>query len=276
MNILDYGILAWHELGFYLTRDLEGFPTDMLNLSDISISFQGKKALDGISLSFEAKRTTVLIGPSGCGKSTILRIIVGLLLPDRGYVEFEGLRLSREIMLASRRRMGYVIQEGGLFPHLTGRDNVAIAAESLGKDRKAIEERIEELRRLVRLPADALERYPAQLSGGQRQRISLMRALMLDPALLLLDEPLAALDPMIRAELQEDLRAIFRSLGKTVLMVTHDMGEAVFFGDRIVLLREGRIVQCGGPEDLLQRPADVFVSKFIQAQRSPSERRPVQ
>jgi osmoprotectant transport system ATP-binding protein len=245
----------------------------MLNLSDIAISFQGKQALDGISLNFETGRTTVLIGPSGCGKSTLLRIVIGLLLPERGRVEFEGRELRPEIVLESRRRMGYVIQDGGLFPHLTGRGNVAIAAESLGRNRDSIDGRIEELRRLVRLPADALERYPAQLSGGQKQRVSLMRALMLDPALLLLDEPLAALDPMIRADLQEDLRNIFRSLGKTVLLVTHDMGEAVFFGDRIVLMRAGRIVQSGKPEELLRRPADPFVSRFIQAQRNPLERR---
>ena len=169
--------------------------------------------------------------------------------------------------------MGYVIQDGGLFPHLTGRANVAIAAECLGRDPASIAARVDELRQLVRLPGDALDRYPAQLSGGQRQRISLMRALMLDPALLLLDEPLAALDPMIRADLQEDLRDIFRALAKTVLLVTHDMGEALFFGDRIVLMREGSIVQEGTPEDLLHRPADPFVSRFIQAQRNPLERR---
>jgi osmoprotectant transport system ATP-binding protein len=245
----------------------------MLNLSDIAVSFDRRRALDGINLRLETGRTTVLIGPSGCGKSTILRIVVGLLVPDQGFIEFEGRRLDRESLFKSRRRMGYVIQDGGLFPHLTGRGNVAIAAESLGQNRIAITERIEDLRRLVRLPADALDRYPAQLSGGQRQRVSLMRALMLDPVLLLLDEPLAALDPMIRADLQEDLRSIFRSLDKTVLMVTHDMGEAVFFGDRIVLMREGRIVQSGEPEDLLQRPVDSFVSRFIQAQRNPLERR---
>ncbi len=247
----------------------------MLNLNNIAISFQGKPALDGINLSFETGKTTVLIGPSGCGKSTILRIIVGLLLPDRGQAEFNGRELSRDTMLECRRRMGYVIQEGGLFPHLTARDNVAIAAESFGKDRMEIEKRIEDLRLLVRLPFDALERYPAQLSGGQRQRVSLMRALMLDPDMLLLDEPLAALDPMIRADLQEDLRAIFRSLGKTVLMVTHHMGEAVFFGDCIVLMRAGRIVQSGAPDDLLQRPTNTFVSRFIQAQRSPLEGRSI-
>jgi len=247
----------------------------MISLSNISISFDHKPALDGINLRLEAGGTTVLIGPSGCGKSTLLRIVVGLLLPDRGRVEFEGRQLHPETMLQSRRRMGYVIQEGGLFPHLTGRGNVTIAAESLRQSQTVIANRIENLRRLVRLQPDALDRYPAQLSGGQRQRVSLMRALMLDPVLLLLDEPLAALDPMIRAELQEDLRHIFRSLGKTVLMVTHDMGEAAFFGDRIVLMRAGRIVQSGKPEDLLKRPADPFVTRFIQAQRNPSEREAV-
>jgi osmoprotectant transport system ATP-binding protein len=245
----------------------------MLNLSDITKSFDGRPALKGINLSLKTGHTTVLIGPSGCGKSTLLRIVVGLLVPDQGIIEFEGYKLDRGSIFKSRRRMGYVIQDGGLFPHLTGRGNVAIAAESFGQKREAIVERIDELRRLVRLPVDALDRYPAQLSGGQRQRVSLMRALMLDPALLLLDEPLASLDPMIRADLQEDLRAIFRSLGKTVLMVTHDMGEAVFFGDRIVLMREGRIIQSGEPEDLLERPVDSFVSRFIQAQRNPLERR---
>ncbi len=243
-----------------------------LCLSEIAIAFQGKSALEGITLDLEAGRTTVLIGPSGCGKSTLLRIVIGLLTPDRGRVEFQERELRAETMLQSRRRMGYVIQDGGLFPHLTAHGNVAIAAESLRQDRRAIDERIEELRRLVRLPPDALDRYPAQLSGGQRQRVGLMRALMLDPVLLLLDEPLAALDPMIRADLQEDLRSIFRSLGKAVLMVTHDMGEAVFFGDRIVLMRAGRIVQSGTPDDLLHRPADPFVARFIQAQRSPLER----
>jgi len=133
--------------------------------------------------------------------------------------------------------------------------------------------RIEELRCLVQLPEDSLERYPAELSGGQQQRVCLMRALMLNPDLLLLDEPLAALDPMIRTNMQSDLRDIFSSLGKTALMVTHDMGEAVFFGDRIVLMRDGRIVQSGKPEDLMKHPADPFVTRFIQAQRNTLERR---
>jgi osmoprotectant transport system ATP-binding protein len=244
----------------------------MLKLENIVLSFNHKPALDGISIDFETGQTTVLIGPSGCGKSTLLRMVAGLLMPDSGRVEFEGRELRREILLDARRRMGYVIQDGGLFPHLTGRGNIAIAAESFGQSHVTIARRIEELRRLVHLPKETLERYPAQLSGGQKQRVSLMRALMLDPALLLLDEPLGALDPMIRAELQEDLRNIFQSLHKTVLLVTHDMGEAVFFGDRIILMHEGHLVQSGTPSDLLERPASAFVSRFIQAQRNPMER----
>ena len=246
----------------------------MLKLKDVSITFNLKPALEGISYDFEPGCATVLIGPSGCGKSTLLRIIAGLLTPDRGTVEFDGRELRPEILHEARRRMGYVIQDGGLFPHLTARGNVAIAAESFGQSRDSIAQRIEELRLLVRLPEETLDRYPAQLSGGQKQRVSLMRSLMLDPALLLLDEPLGSLDPMIRAELQEDLRDIFRSLHKTVLLVTHDMGEAVFFGDQIILINEGRVVQSGTPSDLLRRPVDSFVSRFIQAQRNPLERGP--
>ena len=213
-----------------------------------------------------------MIGPSGCGKSTLLRAVIGLILPDDGCVELDGIELCPENIFHARARMGYVIQAGGLFPHLTVLHNITIAARSLHQDRNAILKRVEELRRLVQLPADLLERYPAQLSGGQQQRVCLMRALMLDPDLLLLDEPLAALDPMIRADMQSDLRNIFRSLGKTVLMVTHDMGEALYFGDRIVLMRDGCIVQSGKPDDLLKQPVDSFVTRFIQAQRNPLER----
>jgi osmoprotectant transport system ATP-binding protein len=245
----------------------------MLKLEDITIFFGDRAVLDRINLSLETGRTTALIGPSGCGKSTLLRIIIGLLVPDQGRIEFDGTELSPENITRSRYRMGYVIQDGGLFPHLTAVANVSIAAESNKLEKQRIRKRIEELRRLVQLPSDLLKRYPAELSGGQQQRVSLMRALMLDPDLLLLDEPLAALDPLIRADMQSELRDIFRSLGKTVLMVTHDMGEAVFLGDRIVLMREGRIIQNGEPEDLMQRPADPFVTHFIQSQRNPLERR---
>ncbi|MDP6952601.1 MAG: ATP-binding cassette domain-containing protein, partial [Alphaproteobacteria bacterium] len=168
----------------------------------------------------------------------------------------------------ARRRMGYVVQGGGLFPHLTAHGNVALMARQLGWSRQRIDARLAALAELVRLPGEILSRYPAQLSGGQRQRVALMRALMLDPDVLLLDEPLGALDPMVRHDLQTDLRAIFRSLAKTVVLVTHDLGEAAYFGDRIVLLRDGEVVQSGTADDLVSRPAEPFVEAFVAAQRS--------
>ena len=160
-----------------------------------------------------------------------------------------------------------VIQEGGLFPHLDARQNVSLLARYLGWSAARIDERIEQLHTLFKLPADLLDRYPNELSGGQRQRVSMMRALMLNPDLLLLDEPLAALDPMIRFDLQQELRDIFNEMDKTVLLVTHDMGEAGFFADTIVLLSGGGIVQAGSMSDLLKRPAQPFVEQFIRAQR---------
>jgi len=224
-----------------------------------------------VDLSIASGQTTVLIGPSGCGKSTILRLIIGLQTPDEGSIHFAGQVLKRDSLPTLRQRMGYVIQDGGLFPHLCARDNVALMARYLRWPDARIATRIAELAELTHFPVDALDRFPIQLSGGQQQRVSLMRALMLDPEVLLLDEPLGALDPMIRRDLQADLRDVFTSLGKTVLMVTHDLGEAAFFADTVVLLRAGRIVQQGTMEQLLREPADDFVQRFIQAQRSPLE-----
>jgi osmoprotectant transport system ATP-binding protein len=163
--------------------------------------------------------------------------------------------------------MGYVIQDGGLFPHLDAAQNVTLMARHLGWPSTRIEARLDEIVRMTRFPGEALDRYPLQLSGGQRQRVALMRALMLDPDVLLLDEPLGALDPLVRRELQDDLAALFVSLRKTVVLVTHDLDEAAFFGGRLVLMREGRIVQQGSLDDLLRRPADPFVSVFVKAQR---------
>jgi osmoprotectant transport system ATP-binding protein len=220
-----------------------------------------------MDLTVAAGRTTVLIGPSGCGKSTLLRLILGLVAPSSGTVVFDGRAVTAHNLLELRRRMGYVIQDGGLFPHLTAGDNVTLMARHLGWPMERTSARLDELRALTRLPADALDRYPSQLSGGQCQRVSLMRALMLDPDLLLLDEPLGALDPMIRAELQAELRAIFRRLGKTVVLVTHDLAEAGFFADTICLLRAGTIVQTGTLAALVDDPADAFVERFVNAQR---------
>ena len=175
--------------------------------------------------------------------------------------------MTRAGILDLRRRFGYVIQDGGLFPHLTARENIALMARHLRQPASDVDKRLTELCQLTRFVAQNLERYPVELSGGQRQRVSLMRALMLKPELLLLDEPLGALDPLVRARLQSDLKEIFGSLAQTIVLVTHDMAEAAFLGDTLVLMNEGRIVQQGRFDDLRNHPASGFVSEFINAQR---------
>ena len=240
----------------------------MIRLKDAGKRFGDTVALHPTSLTIEPAKTTALIGPSGCGKSTILRLMNGLLEPTTGAVEFEGRRVSRDSVFELRRRMGYVIQDGGLFPHLTAAQNVTLMARHVGVSADEAQQRLDELCTLTRFPKDGISRYPVELSGGQRQRVSLMRALVLNPDVLLLDEPLGALDPMVRASLQTELKAIFRSLGKTVALVTHDMAEAAYLGDHIVVLKEGRVVQEGSLDDLRERPSDEFISEFITAQRS--------
>ncbi len=240
----------------------------MFSLASVSKSYGGAPALEDVSLTTPVGHTTALIGPSGCGKSTILGLLTGLLTPDAGTITFEGEPITAERLPSMRRRIGYVIQEGGLFPHLSAMANVTLMARHIGWPASKIGGRVEALSKLARLSPDLLSRYPAELSGGQRQRVSLMRALMLDADVLLLDEPLAALDPMVRAELQEDLAGIFRELRKTVVIVTHDMNEATFFADQIILMRGGRIVQTGCADDLFDRPAEPFVTLFLRAQQS--------
>ena len=241
----------------------------MIRLENVAKTLSPRFALAPLSLDFENGSTSVLIGPSGCGKSTVLRLIAGLIAPDSGRVKFSAETLQPESAQALRLRMGYVIQEGGLFPHLSVEANVALAARFLKRPGAEIRKRLDELCDLVALSSPLLARYPRELSGGQRQRVALMRALMLDPVLLLLDEPLGALDPITRRALQGDLKNIFAQLGKTVIMITHDMGEAAHFAGELILMRDGKIVQRGTLDDLLKRPADPYVTEFISAQRSP-------
>jgi osmoprotectant transport system ATP-binding protein len=240
----------------------------MLTLRAVTKTYGNVEALHSVDLTVVAGRTTVLIGPSGCGKSTLLRLMAGLVGPSSGTVTLDGEPVTPATARALRRRIGFVVQDGGLFPHLTVRGNVTLQARYLGWERDRAETRLLELAELTHFPAGRLGAYPLELSGGQRQRVSLMRALMLDPNLLLLDEPLGALDPLIRSELQGELRDIFRSLGKTVVLVTHDLGEAAFLGDNLVLVQAGRVVQEGTFDDLVSRPADSFVTKFVNAQRN--------
>jgi osmoprotectant transport system ATP-binding protein len=243
----------------------------MLQLVGVSKSFGGTAALQPTNLIVPSGQITVLIGPSGCGKSTLLRLMAGLLQPDTGTVLFQDEPLTRANAVTFRQRIGFVVQDGGLFPHLTARGNVTLMARHLGWDDKRIEERLDRLTELTRLPRQLLGHYPVQMSGGQRQRVSLMRALMLDPALLLLDEPLGALDPLIRSDLQSDLKTIFQQLRKTVVLVTHDLSEAGFLGDTLVLMQAGRIVQQDTLPNLIAQPADEFVARFINAQRRGGE-----
>ena len=240
----------------------------LVRLSEASKRYAGASALQPTSLAIEQGQTTVLIGPSGCGKSTLLRLLIGLIEPDTGEIDFSGQAITPASVTGLRRRIGYVIQEGGLFPHLTARGNVELMARHLRRPAPDLQARLHELCALTRFPENALERYPIELSGGQRQRVGLMRALMLSPELLLLDEPLGALDPLVRAALQKDLKEIFARLGQTALLVTHDLPEAAYFADTIVLMNEGLIVQQGSMEDLRNRPAAPFVTEFINAQRT--------
>jgi osmoprotectant transport system ATP-binding protein len=240
----------------------------VITYRSVSHAYEHAASLQSVSLEVARGETVAVIGPSGCGKSTLLKIAAGLLAPLEGTVSVAGRELCAEAIGAIRRRVGYVIQSGGLFPHLTAEQNVTLAARSFGQDAPSIVARVRELTELVQLPSDVLQRRPGDLSGGQRQRVSLMRALMLDPDVLLLDEPFGALDPMVRFALQVELRELFSRLGKSVLLVTHDLAEAAFLSSHLVLMRAGRIVQQGTLRELTQAPVDEFVREFVRAQRA--------
>ncbi len=240
----------------------------MLELEHIHKSFEGRAVLADVSLTIPKGATYALIGSSGSGKTTLLRLTLGLIPFEKGYVKINEQPLSSFTPIEWADRIGYVPQEGGLFPHITGKQNVSLVPGLRKWPAARIDARVEELRTLVGLDTTILSRFPHEMSGGQRQRVAIMRAAMMDPPVMLLDEPMAALDPLIRSSLQEELKSIFQRLGKTVLIVTHDLGEAVFLAERITLLHQGRIIQTGTYRELLLTPADPFVSSFINAQRS--------
>jgi osmoprotectant transport system ATP-binding protein len=240
----------------------------MLAAQKITKSFGPIEALSDVSLEVASGTTGVVIGPSGCGKTTLVRVIMGLVSPDQGQVRFGSEVLGEKNMSGLRRRIGYVVQGGALFPHMTAWSNVALMPKHLGWSSAEISRKLGSLMEIMDLSTKALNQYPSELSGGQRQRVSLMRALVLDPEVLVLDEPFGALDPIVRFQLQTHLRALFQSLRKTVLMVTHDIAEAAFFGDEIILMRAGMIVQRGSISDLLHRPKEEFVEIFVSAQRT--------
>jgi osmoprotectant transport system ATP-binding protein len=238
----------------------------VIALEGVTKRFGPRTVLAPTTLAVASRSSLALVGPSGCGKSTLLRLVVGLLAPDAGRIVVDGTVVRPATVTAVRRRVGYVIQEGGLFPHLRARDNVALLARHLGWAPARIEARVAELAALVRVGPALLDRYPGELSGGERQRVGIMRALMLDPTHLLLDEPMGALDPIVRLQLRRDLKRIFSEVGKTVLLVTHDLSEAARLGDEVALMRDGRIVQRGPMRALVEEPAEPFVRDFVEAQ----------
>ncbi len=243
----------------------------MIRLEQVSKTFAGasRPAVDRLDLDVPGGTTCVLIGPSGCGKTTTMRIVNRLIEPDAGRIVVEGEDVTRSDAVGLRRRIGYVIQQVGLFPHMTIAQNVATVPQLLGWPKERTARRVEEMLSLVGLePAQFLGRHPRHLSGGQRQRVGVARALAADPPVLLMDEPFGAVDPIVRAGLQAELLGILRRLAKTVIFVTHDIDEAIRMGDLIAIMKDGRLVQCAAPEALLAAPKDAFVADFVGSDRA--------
>lgn len=225
-------------------------------------------AVDNLSISIPAGAITVLVGPSGCGKTTALKMINRLIEPTSGHIQIFGEPIATRAAHELRRQIGYVIQHTGLFPHRTIATNIATVPRLLGWPKPKINARVTELTELVGLEPDILTRYPSELSGGQQQRVGVARALAADPPVLLMDEPYSAVDPIVRAHLQDELLSLQTRLKKTIVMVSHDIDEAVKLGDRIAILNIGaELAQFGPPEELLRAPASPFVEQFLGAER---------
>jgi len=241
----------------------------VIQLEDVSKEFvvPGREpvvAVQGVDLRIGQGETVCMIGTSGCGKTTMLRLINRLEEPSSGRIVIDGDDTMSVDPVRLRRRIGYVIQSGGLFPHMTVAENVGLLGRLEGWSTDRIRERVAELLEIVHLPPDEFaQRYPSELSGGQRQRIGIARALMLDPPILLMDEPFGALDPITRGEIQEEFADLERLVAKTVVIVTHDLEEAFRLGDRIALMSEGRLVQVGTPDELRREPATDWVRRFV-------------
>jgi osmoprotectant transport system ATP-binding protein len=243
----------------------------MISLEHVTKRYSetGAVAVDDLSLQIPEGLTVALIGPSGCGKTTTMRMINRLVDPTMGRILVGGEDVTQMDPILLRRRIGYVIQQVGLFPHMTIGQNIAAVPKLLGWDPARIARRTEELLHLVGLdPKEMHKRYPRQLSGGQRQRVGVARALAADPPVLLMDEPFGALDPIARTRLQSEFRQILKQVKKTVVLVTHDLDEATRLGDRIAIMNSGKIVQYDTPDAVLSHPADAFVENFVGIDRA--------
>ncbi|MFD2923653.1 betaine/proline/choline family ABC transporter ATP-binding protein [Halobacillus naozhouensis] len=240
----------------------------MLKFDHVTKVYEGtNKAVDDMNLEVEKGEFVVFIGPSGCGKTTTMKMINRLIEPSNGSIYIEEENILEKDLVQLRREIGYVIQQIGLFPHMTIQENISIVPKLLKWPEEKRKSRAAELLQLVDMEPEYLNRYPHELSGGQQQRIGVLRALAADPPLILMDEPFGALDPITRDSLQEEFKKLQQSLGKTIVFVTHDMDEALKLADRIVIMRDGQLVQVGTPDEILRSPADQFVEEFIGKER---------
>ena len=237
----------------------------ILKLEDVGKIYDGVVAVEGVNFEADAGQSVVLIGTSGSGKTTTLKMINRLIEPSSGKISIDGQDVMTQDVIRLRRSLGYVVQRGGLFPHMTVAENVGLPNKLEGWEKDRTQKRVQELLEMVNLPADKYaRRYPDELSGGQQQRIGVARALALDPKYLLMDEPFGALDPITRNQIQDEFVRLIRQMGKTVVLVTHDMEEAFKLGDRVVVMDKGKVVQQGTPEEIRENPATDFVRVLVR------------
>lgn len=236
----------------------------MIEFIDVNKNFGKYHIIKNLSLKIEKGKITVIIGSSGCGKTTTLKMINKLILPTSGKIYVDGEDISQKDTIKLRRNIGYVIQQTGLFPHMTVKENIELIAKIENIDKNRINIRTRELMKMINLDYEKFsERYPLELSGGQQQRVGVARAFALDPAIILMDEPFSAIDPISRRQLQDELIAIQKKLEKTIVFVTHDIQEAVKIADKICLLNNGEIMQYDTPENIIKNPKNDFVRKFV-------------